>query len=355
MPESRGSSFACEASERLSDEGASSLTRSGPVAVDRVVVATEWRGDGWLECLADKSAHRSRGRDFGSNNPRHVTQASPSARASATSCAAETGNSTGRRVVAGFDCHDVFVSKPAWRPRVRGVNILVLVGAGLIFAGLRFTWLLIPGMFAVGLANLILSRARTVVEVNPDSLVLREPAGSTELPWSQVAGAVVQRASVAAFELVVFDSRGQILRTGVRHWSIRRPDDGPVGALAREINLRAETLPGVDDLDRAEIRVALEDQRRTALLAAAGLDERGAERRSDRMMGLWFLTMLGSAVIGGGLVALTGSMWVVYIVVVLSLCGFYVWFSRQPQLPPQRRPVRLRWSRAKPARPNDHT
>ena len=70
-----------------------SLCGPGPRVMVRVVDAAEWRDGCRLECLADKSAHRSRRHDRGSDDPRHVTQASASARVSATSCAAETGKS----------------------------------------------------------------------------------------------------------------------------------------------------------------------------------------------------------------------------------------------------------------------
>lgn len=73
------------------------------------------------------------------------------------------------------------------------------------------------------------------------------------------------------------------------------------------------------------------------------------ERISDRLVGLWLLTITGAAAAGGALSALTGldAGGAALIVMVPSVGLFLRWSSKRTRgLPPQRqavRPVRVRW------------
>ncbi len=191
---------------------------------------------------------------------------------------------------------------------------------------------------AVGVA---VGSNRTIVEVDDRGVCCRRPVRSFELHWEEIAGAIVARPSFAIRELVVVDAKGHFRQTGIWRWRIPR---GHVESLSRAvatINRRSLALPGVAELGYPELGRALSEYSREALLRAAGLDERGAERRSDQMMGLWFLVLFGSAAVGGILAAALGGMLVFDVVMVAGVGGFLLWASRQPRLPPQRRAVRI--------------
>ena len=81
------------------------------------------------------------------------------------------------------------------------------------------------------------------------------------------------------------------------------------------------------------------------MLAAAGLDDDGGERRSDLMLVLWFATLIATSGVGGALAALADAAWPLIVVPGCGVLAFVGLASRQPPLPPQRRTVRVPWQR----------
>jgi hypothetical protein len=234
--------------------------------------------------------------------------------------------------------------------RIVGPLLIASAGVGfLLVAGWPFA--LVPWAVAVGCA---ISAQQTDLDLGPDGLHCRRVIGSFELRWEEVAGAVARRDGLARSRLVVLDSRGRYRQTGVWRWRIPGRASGPLTDAARAINAQAAALPGVAEWDEPELPTRLGEFSRETLLQAAGLDERGAERRSDKILGLWFLALFGSAALGGGLAAIFNGLWVAYVVMAISVATFLVWASRQPRLPPQRRAVRLSWHRPKSGAPPDH-
>lgn len=235
--------------------------------------------------------------------------------------------------------------------RVVGPFLTALAVIGLL---LLSAWLLALATVVVAI-GIAISARRTSVDIQSTGLRCRRTIGSFDLRWDEVAGAVVTRAGYSACQLVVVDMRGRYRQTGLWRWRLPGHVSEELQEAARAINTQVTALPGLAELDEPELRTTLAEFSRETLLRAAGLDELGAERRSDKMVGLWFLVLIGSAALGGGLGAALGAMWVGYTVMAVSVGGFLLWASRQPRLPPQRRALRLSWPRTKPSAPTDHT
>lgn len=188
--------------------------------------------------------------------------------------------------------------------------------------------------------SLAVNAHQTRLDILPTGVHLTRIVGAFDLSWDDLAGAQVAKPSFAVRELVVLDAAGRFRRTGVWRWRSGRQTQS-LEEVARRINERAAALVGVSELEGRALQTALEEYSREALLRTAGLDEKGAERRSDRMLLLWFVTVFGAAAVGGIAAALTGLTWLGVVVAGVVVAGYFAWAVRQPRLPAQRQAVRL--------------
>jgi len=227
-----------------------------------------------------------------------------------------------------------------WRPnlvsRVLGPGLVATAGVALI--GLSAWW---PGVIAVAgaLAMAIDANQRTL-EVGSSGVHYRRILRSFDFAWAEVAGADLITPSFAVREIVVLDVNGHFHRTAIWRWRLPGQRE-KLESAATAINGSATVLPGVADMRESDLRQALSDYSREALLRTAGLDEKGAEKRSDRMLALWLLTLLVAAAVGGLVGHLSGSFAVGVAVAASLVVVYLVWAARQPRLPPQRQAVRL--------------